>query len=485
MTKNQLYDCLTLFCQKSLAVAFTFVAIPVLAEPQITEERVLEEQAYTVGVQAYIWGYPLVNSYNRRKKLTAFPDIGVVNETLPVAPINSLSCLPASISAKQRLEPFPNNDTLHCQGWTDLSQEAVVLHLPDFQDRYWVVSMMDAYTNVFASPGKRRQSKAGYYLIVGPDWKGNIPIGIVEVLRSPTNLVRIASQVLIEGERDRAKVVPLLDGIVLFPLSQYGTAATTIEYGKTAKYQAANPENDWTPKETFWEDLKAALADISPSQPKPSPLTLVEKTLAQSEDPAAMKGLTRAIETGEQMVETAGFLGNLGTKYQYGWTAVSQGANFGDDYLTRAGVAYSLLSLQLPQDAVYYQQLVDEEGQPLNGSNAYVLHFEKSQLPPVREFWSLSLYGENNFFIDNPIDRYSIGNLTTNLKYNDDGSLDIYLQSDPPADENLQANWLPTPARQPFKLILRTYMPGAAIVGGTYNPPPVKKLKTTEDSKSP
>jgi hypothetical protein len=159
-----------------------------------------------------------------------------------------------------------------------------------------------------------------------------------------------------------------------------------------------------------------------------------------------------------------------------GWTERLDPTEFGaysTHYDARAVIAIGGIGANLPQDAIYPSTSVDSNGVALNSGTSYVLHFDKSQLPPVGAFWSLTEYDKNGYFVSNPINRYSTGSLHPELTYNADGSLDIYLQPTDPGGSKT-SNWLPTPSTPaPFNLTLRLYEPSAAALNGTWTPPPV------------
>ena len=141
---------------------------------------------------------------------------------------------------------------------------------------------------------------------------------------------------------------------------------------------------------------------------------------------------------------------------------------WGDYYLKRAVIAMTGLGANQPEDAVYPQSLTDSNGKPLVGGSNYVLHFEKSELPPVNAFWSVTLYDGDGFPIPNPLNRYAVGDRDA-LTYNDDGSLDLYIQPESPG-KGKQANWLPAPASGPINLTMRLYAPKQQALDGKLGP---------------
>ena len=147
---------------------------------------------------------------------------------------------------------------------------------------------------------------------------------------------------------------------------------------------------------------------------------------------------------------------------------------YGTDYLFRSIVALVGLGTNLPEDAVYPLTRVDAEGKPLTGANRYVIRFPKGQLPPVGAFWSVTMYNSKQAFVDNPINRYAIGD-RDKLKFDDDGSLTLYVQHESPGKDK-ESNWLPAP-KDEFNLIMRLYWPKKEILDGTWKPPAVERVK--------
>ncbi len=154
------------------------------------------------------------------------------------------------------------------------------------------------------------------------------------------------------------------------------------------------------------------------------------------------------------------------------WTIDTTLGEYGTRYDDRAAVALMALGANLPQDAVYPSVTKDADGKALNGKNSYVLHFAKGEEPPANAFWSLTMYGMDNYLVKNPIDRFALGNRDS-LKRNPDGSLDILVQHEKPSDDRV-ANWLPAPAG-PFQVLLRVYWPKESLVNGSWDPPPVER----------
>ncbi|WP_220039842.1 DUF1214 domain-containing protein [Nonomuraea aridisoli] len=165
---------------------------------------------------------------------------------------------------------------------------------------------------------------------------------------------------------------------------------------------------------------------------------------------------------------------NYGIPLAHHWSTQRTGAAFGTDYLMRTAVAKSNIFVNTANETTYYYQDLDDQGERLNGSRTYTMHFEAGQLPPVRGFWSLTVYNKHHFFHPNELDRFSLGTKNKNLAYGQDGSLTLTVGGEAPSDPALHANWLPAPDEE-FTLYLRAYWPDTSIVEGSWQPPAVAR----------
>lgn len=443
-------------------------------------EKAVEENAYQVGLQAYTWGWPAVSLHNRRLAMRQAPRAGLVGGILPVAPINHLSMLTDYLDAGQRYVLSPNQDVVYGQTFLDLSQGPVIVQVPDFGSRYWVLHCMDAYTDVFAAPSSRIHSKPGFYLIVGPGWKGEKPADVVEVLRSPSNLAWVVPRVFMDDTAaDRQAVQPLLNQMNAYPLSQFDGKAKPVDWRAMPKFPAPKAQGKgeirWVKDETFWADLAAVLAENQPRAGEEALADSFKRVLAQAKaDPAAQRGLDRALVEGAKLLD-AGFAYSIQPDaFGNHWAANLKAGAFGTDYLRRAWVAKAYIATNKPDDALYIGTDYDGQGVRLEGRQRYSLTFPAGQLPPARDFWSLSAYDAEHFFEPNLRNRFSLGTKNKGLKINPDGSLTLYLQPDSPGADK-ETNWLPTP-KGDFSLLLRLYGPGKEVVAGDYRMPAVQKL---------
>jgi hypothetical protein len=440
-----------------------------------------EKQALEAGVEAVVYGLPLVIMDITRAKTT-----NVAKPEGFAAPVNQFVHVRAFPDASFKDVVRANVDTLYSSVWLDLSKEPMVLSVPDTKGRYYLMPMMDAWTNIFASPGKRTTgTQAGHFAVTGPGWSGTLPEGVTE-LKSPTNMVWIIGRTQTDGPADYKAVHAVQDGLKLVPLSSFGKPFTAPE-------NAVDPNVDM--KTAPVDQLKAMtseaffnrLADLMKTNPPPaSEAPVLEKLKAigivpgerfdpTKLDPAVAKGLEQSVSVALQKLAAASKESGAPVN---GWRVPPMVLGyFGSDYGTRAVVALIGLGANLPQDAIYPSAFVDADSQPLDGANRYVIHFDKGSTPPVQAFWSITMYNADSFFVANPINRYAISSWMP-LKKNADGSLDIYVQADSPGKDK-ESNWLPA-ASGSFNVTLRMYWPTEtppSIVDGSWKPAALTKVK--------
>jgi hypothetical protein len=448
------------------------------APPSMDQAR--EAEVLALGTEAYIYGYPLVTMEMTRRVMTNVA--AVEGLRAPMAQFVNAREYP---TAAFRDVTAPNADTLYSSAWLDLSKEPYVLSLPDEKGRYYLMPMLDGWTNVFQVPGKRTTgTKAQTYAITGPDWKGTLPKGVTQY-QSPTNLVWVLGRTYCTGTpQDYQAVHAIQDKYRLVPLSAYGKPYTpplgkvdpSIDMQTPVRAQVNRLEA------AAYFKLLAALMKDNPPAAEDAPMIDKMKKIGivpgqdfdpSKLDPAVAKGLGRAPKEGLLKImaheKVAGKMVN-------GWVVTAKTGLYGVDYLQRALVAAIGLGANRPQDAVYPVANVDADGKPLSGANQYVIHFPKGQAPPVKGFWSLTLYNAEYFFVDNPLNRYTLSP-RNQLKYNKDGSLDLIIQNESPGKAK-ESNWLPAPQGD-FVLMLRLYWNGETpptILDGSWKPPAVARV---------
>ncbi|WP_413301103.1 DUF1254 domain-containing protein [Bacillus sp. 1P10SD] len=423
-----------------------------------TQNQYLENLGYSIGIQAYIYGYPLVEMERTMQIFTQ------------KAPLNTFDHMRNLVDDRFRDVVAPNNDTLYSLAWLDLSKGPVVLSVPNIGDRYYSFQFLDAYSNSFSYVGTRTTgTKAGKYVIAGPNWKGKLPKA-AKVIQAPTDMVWLIGRTLVDGEKDLTNVHAIQDKYSLTPLTK--------KQAEPSIYLPEITENIYNDPAAFFDIMTQSMKLLPGSQADAAMLTQFkligidpDKGFQGSKDPAIMAGLTRAVKDAQEIiVKSRGYKGSLNNN----WTMKYENGTYGTDYLMRAVVAKFGLGANIPAEAMYPNTRLDGEGNPLSGEYQYVIHFDKDQLPPVNAFWSLSMYGSDLFFVANPINRFTIGDRTEGLKYNEDGSLDIYIQNTAP--EGKESNWLPAPKGN-FVIMLRMYMPKQNVLDGTYEMPKVQKIK--------
>jgi hypothetical protein len=379
----------------------------------------------------------------------------------------------------------PNADTLYSTAWLDLSKEPYTLSLPDMQDRYFLMPMLSGWTDVFQVPGTRTTgNKAQKYAITGPGWAGRVPEGLVE-LKSPTNMVWILGRTYCTGTpADYKACHAIMDKYELVPLSAYGKPYAppagkvdpTIDM-KTAVREQVNKLDAGQ----YFKLLAALMKDNPPAKddgPMVAKLAKIgivpgkEFDIAKIE-PAVAKGLRDvpkiAVEKIMAYFKTAG-------SSESGWMFATKTGLYGADYVQRALITAIGLGANRPQDAVYPTSEVDADSKPYSGTNKYTMHFEKGKTPPVNAFWSITMYNSSYFFVENPLNKYTVSP-RNDLTYNADGSLDLYIQNESPGKEK-ESNWLPAP-KDKFILMLRMYFPkekDPSIIDGSWKIPPVRQI---------
>jgi hypothetical protein len=347
--------------------------------------------------------------------------------------------------------------------------------------RYYLMQMLDAWTNVFSSPGTRTTgSGKADFAIVGPGWKGALPAGLKKI-EAPTNLVWILGRTQTNGKADYPAVHAIQDKYRLTPLSAWGKpytppAGVPVEgpVDKTAPVKQAEKLDG----AAFFTRM-CALMKANPPAARDAATVKRFAALgivpgrdfdAKRFDAAARSDLERGVAEAREAIIVKAKLPKV--RVANGWGIAYDLAAYGTRYLDRAGIAWVGLGANLPLDAIYPMTRTDSEGRPLSGQNRYVLHFAKGQLPPVNAFWSVTLYNNQQFFVANPIDRYALGD-RDRLRFNPDGSLDLDIQHDSPGKDR-EANWLPAPV-EGFNLIMRLYWPKKPVLDGAWVPPPVKR----------
>jgi len=428
-----------------------------------------------IAKEAYIFGYPLMLMDVTRQVATACPTPAGM-----CAPINQFAHAPAFPDHTFTDVVSANVDTLYSTAFLDLSKEPIVLSVPDTKGRYYLMPMLDAWTNVFASPGPRTTGTGkGDFAIVGPGFKGKLPADLKKI-EAPTNLVWILGRTQTNGKADYEAVHAIQKEYKLTPLSAWGkTYAPPTKVPVDPKVSKEPPveQVEKMAAETFFARLNSLMKANPPAAADAEAVKKFaaigiapgQKFTLQDLDPAAKTALAKGVKEAHQEIVAEGK--KPGGKVVNGWILAYDLGSYGTKYLHRAAVAWVGLGANLPADALYPMARVDGEGKPLTGQNKYVMHFTKDQLPPVQAFWSVTMYNNKQAFVENTLNRYAIGD-RDKLKFNADGSLDLYIQNETPGKDK-ESNWLPAP-KDSFNLIMRLYWPKKPVLDGTWAPPPVK-----------
>ncbi len=442
--------------------------------------RITEEYVRMVGRDAYFWGWPMVNLYSRRLTYAQVPEIGRVG-IAPVAPLNRLGMLTDYVEPEERIVACPNQDVVYGIGALALDKSPVVIQVPNFGDRFWVYQIVDLRTDSFAELGKMYGAKPGFYLLVGPGWEGTAPQGITGVFRSPTSTGIVIPRVFQnDTAEDKKAVQASISQIMMYPLAEFDGKMKTKDWDAVPRFPAqaqGSGEVKWVKPETFFDILPAVMKDAPPLPGEESRYGQIRSILeAAANDPKLKQALTQAaVETEENLVSPLLEFRSYGLPLPHNWTTQNNGGQFGTDYFTRTAVAKSNIFVNRPIETKYFYQDLDSDGARLNGANTYTFTFAKGTLPPVRGFWSLTMYNQQHFFEPNDLKRYSLGTKNKMLQFAPDGSLTVYTGAKSPGKDK-ECNWLPAPDG-PFTLYIRSYWPDEAILDGTWQPPQVGRVK--------
>jgi hypothetical protein len=444
-------------------------------------EEITEDEAYEIGVEAYVYFYPLVSLDITRRQGTNVE----IGKEPGKGPMNTFANMRAYPSADFRIVVRPNFDTLYSSAWLDMTKEPVVVSTPDTDGRFYLLPMLDMWSDVFASPGSRTTgTQAANFLLTPPGWTGDVPAGMTHI-PAPTPFVWVIGRTKTDGPADYDAVHKIQDGFQITPLSQWGKKAAAPKVVIDPKIDMKTPPKiqvDTMEADAYFA-YAAELLKVNPPHITDQPMIArlkrigfeVGKSFDLSKKPAAVQKALARVPKGSQQL----FAWKVPTlaRVANGWSMNTDTMGvYGNYYLKRAIVAQIGLGANLPEDAIYPMNLVDAAGQPLEGKHNYVLHFPRGATPPVAAFWSLTLYDSDGFQVGNSLNRFALSSWMP-LVYNADGSLDLYIQHDNPGPEK-QVNWLPAPDG-PFNLLLRLYSPKMDALTGKWTPPPVTRAQET------
>lgn len=454
---------------------------PAMPAGPVPNTVMTEEYVKSMTKLVYLWAWPMVNVHNRVTLLSDVKEPVYVGGVIPTAPIGRLCLLNDYIKPDQRVIACPNQDVVYGVGPFDTQNEPIVLQVPDFGGRFWVYQVSDERTDGFAKLGQMYNTKPGFYLVTGRDWSGQIPDGITEVITCPTRYGLILPRVFQSDDpADKAAIQPIINQITQYPLSEFDGKMKIVDWKKTKSTPQDNSgggETKWVKPETFFDQLPDIIKEVPPQKGEEAWYAQVNGLLdAIAKNPKLKETAKQgAIEADKMLIDPLLQFVNVGYPVKNNWTTQSNGAEFGVDYLTRTACAKANIFVNKPNETKYFYQDLDVNGARLNGNTKYTVTFAKGEVPPVKGFWSLTMYSKEHFFVPNQLNRYSLGTKNKNLKYNADGSLTLYVQSSPPEADKMD-NWLPAP-KETFSLYIRCYWPDERILNDSWNPPPVARSK--------
>ncbi|MGW6335829.1 DUF1254 domain-containing protein [Nocardia rhamnosiphila] len=420
-----------------------------------------------VAADAYIFGYSMILIDTLRRRALEYVSTNRFQHT---------STLPA---ASQRTVPRIDLDNLYSVGWLDLRKEPVLFEVPEIRDRYWVMQVLDAWSNTASTPSSARP-EAGpgatppfTYAVTGPNWTGELPAGVVQI-PVPTQDAWLYGRIEVRGSADVPAVRAVQAQLRLAPLSAWNTRAAT--------------ESDSVPNNQDWSEPvgRDTVAAMSSREYFDRLCELMEDNPPAPEDEPAMRrfatigirpgGSPAGVSTGELDAGVDAAKKKIpayvdpGTQLRNGWVVALNVGRYGTNYLLRAATARRGVGANIAEAIVYpalFEQ-ADENGDPLE----FTLRFEPGQAPPVTAFWSVTAYGPDGFLVQNSADLHTIGHPVAPQPAAD-GALEFAVQAADPGPGMPRSNWLPIPENGQFSLVMRLYEPEARVLDGSWSPPPL------------
>jgi hypothetical protein len=461
------------------ALSLVFVLAPLLTNTAQAQQSATEQEAYAIGVDAYLYFYSLVTmDITRKQSVNVEP-----GKEFGKGPMNMFVSVPEYPPANLKVVVRINFDTLYSIAWLDLTKEPLVVSAPDTHGRYYLLPMLDMWTDVFASPGWRTTgAEAANFLVTPPGWTGTVPEGFSHI-PAPTPYVWIIGRTKTDGPADYAAVHEIQAGYKVTPLSQWGKPPESVQFKIDPTVDMKTPPKiqvDTMPADKYFA-YAAELMKLHPPHLTDQPIIASMKRLGiepgksfdlDKAEPVVKKALERVPQGAQELMKWK--VPSL-ARVVNGWSMNTDTMGvYGNFYLKRAIVTQLGLGANLPEDAIYPLNLADDSGKPLDGANKYTIHFEKGTFPPVNAFWSITLYDEQGFQVANSLNRFAVSSWMP-FQNNPDGSLDLYFQNESPIAEK-EANWLPAP-KGPFNLCMRLYAPKSEALTGKWNPPPVMRAQ--------
>jgi hypothetical protein len=462
-----------------IALILGLFLFPVLSVAVQAQSAITEQEAQSIATNAYIYFYPLVTMDVTRKQLTnKAPGPGVFG-----GPMNTFVNVEAFPPADFKAVVRSNFDTLYSSAYLDLTKGPMVVSVPDTGGRYYLLPMLDMWSDVFASPGWRTTgTQAGNFLVTPRGWSGSVPAGFTQI-EAPTPYVWIIGRTKTDGPPDYDAVHKIQAGYKITPLSEWGKSPKPVEVKIDPSIDMKTPPKaqvDTMSADNYFA-YATELLKMHPPHLTDQPIIAEMKRIGiepgksfdiSKVDPAVKKALEDAPAAAQKLMEWK--VPTIARVANYWSMNTDTMGVYGNYYLKRAIVAQLGLGANLPEDAIYPLNLADETGKPLDGASKYTIHFDKGATPPVNAFWSLTLYDSDGFQVANSLNRFAVSSWMP-FRYNPDGSLDLYFQNESPGTDK-EVNWLPAP-KGPFNLTMRLYSPRSDALTGKWNPPPITKIQ--------
>lgn len=419
--------------------------------------------------RAVVAGYPLVVTHR------------ILQTFAGLAGINTLLRVPRLTTADSRIIVAPNRDTLYALAILDLRGEPQALTVPRI-DRYYTFQFIDAWMNTVANVGTRATAgQAGTWVVVPPGYHGSLPTGTHRI-ESSTNQMFVLGRIRAVDDADAAAAFAASDGLELQPLSAL-TGATPAPAPPSLTPPAGRPEATGTNGLGYYDELGDALT-VNPALDTQTRAALAGastlgvgagKHPSSTADASQRRALEAGLAAGNAIADDVGGADLGGTRIN-GWDV---NLHLGEprkvvDLRRQAVIAKNYWGPNVAAESVYPVARTASDGTALDGTQDYVIHLDGDDLPPVKAFWSYTVYGPDSFFVVNTANRFSIGGDTPGLLRGADGSIDLYLSHTAPSGH--EANWLPTPDG-PFRLIMRLYLPERPVLEGTYDYPAVTVVR--------
>jgi hypothetical protein len=477
--------------KSTIALTLSLLVAPALrpaAMAQSAAPAITEAEAHAIAVDAYVYFYSLVTMDITRRQFTNIEP----GKELGKGPMNMFNNVPEYPPANFKGVVRPNFDTLYSVAYLDMTKEPVVVSVPGTNGRYYLLPMLDMWSNVFASPGWRTTgTQAQTFLVTPPGWRPDLRERFIDEFKlpndtrrieAPTPYVWIIGRTKTDGPLDYDAVHKIQAGMKVTLLSDWGKASKAPELKIDPTVDMKTPPKtqvDTMPAGKYFA-YAAELLKVNAPHLTDEPILAQMKRLGfeagksfdiEKVSPVVKKALEAAPKAGQELMEWK--LPTLARVANHWSMNTDTMGVYGNYYLKRAIVAQAGLGANVPEDAIYPLNLGDESGQPLDGANRYVLHFDKGATPPVSAFWSVTLYDPAGFQVPNSLNRFAVSSWMP-FKYNTDGSLDLYFQNESPGKEK-ETNWLPAP-KGPFNLTMRLYAPKSEALTGKWNPPAITKV---------